>query len=54
MVHCTVGTLARAGEEHRISRTALVLVGEFLREGPAERSRLYHPAFSTGYREAEQ
>ena len=54
VVHCTVGTLARAGEEHRISRTALVLVGEFLREGPAERSRLYHPAFSTGYREAEQ
>ena len=45
---------ARAVAEHRISRTALVLVGESLREGPAERSRLYHPAFSTGYREAEQ
>ncbi|MDO5702129.1 MAG: precorrin-4 C(11)-methyltransferase [Lachnospiraceae bacterium] len=41
--------LAEAGREHGISRTALVLVGDFLGEG-YERSRLYDPHFSTGYR----
>ena len=29
-VRCTVGTLAQAGEEHGIRKTALVLVGDFL------------------------
>ncbi|MCL5039032.1 MAG: precorrin-4 C(11)-methyltransferase [Firmicutes bacterium] len=35
-----------------ISRTALVLVGDFLQATP-ERSRLYDPAFAHGYREKE-
>ena len=48
-VSCTVGTLAENAEKHGINRTALVLVGEFLSGGP-ERSRLYDPAFTTGYR----
>ena len=30
VVHCTVGTLAQAGRDHHISKTALVLVGDFL------------------------
>ena len=30
VVRCTVGTLAQAGREHQISKTALVLVGGFL------------------------
>lgn len=51
-VRCTVGTLARAGREHQINKTALVLVGDFL-SAHYERSRLYDPAFTTGYREGQ-
>ena len=49
VISCTVGTLAKNAEKHGIHRTALVLVGEFL-SGRPERSRLYDPAFTTGYR----
>ena len=49
VVNCTVGTLAESAEKYGIHRTALVLVGEFL-AGSRERSRLYDPAFTTGYR----
>ena len=49
LIVCTVGTLAESAEEHGIHRTALVLVGEFL-AGSRERSRLYDPAFTMGYR----
>ena len=49
LISCTVGTLAESAREHGIHRTALVLVGEFL-AGSRERSRLYDPAFTTGYR----
>ena len=49
-VRCTVGTLARAGRDAMIDRTALVLVGRFL-DAPYEKSRLYDPSFTTGYRE---
>lgn len=52
VVRCTVGTLADAGRQSGIRQTALVLVGDFLREGPAACSRLYDPSFSTGFREA--
>lgn len=51
-VRCTVGALARAGRENQISKTALVLVGDFL-SADYERSRLYDPAFTTGYREGQ-
>lgn len=47
---CTVGTLARAGREHQISKTALVLVGNFLGKD-YQRSKLYDPTFTTGFRE---
>jgi precorrin-4/cobalt-precorrin-4 C11-methyltransferase len=47
---CTVGTLARTGAEHGISKTTLILVGDFL-EGPYGRSLLYDPAFTTGFRQ---
>ena len=53
VVRCTVGELAQAGRDHQISRTALVVVGDIL-AGPYDRSQLYHPGFSTGYREASQ
>lgn len=52
-VRCTVGTLARAGEEHGISKTALVLVGNFL-DSSYEKSKLYDPSFTTEFREATQ
>ena len=47
----SLGQLAVTGQRHRITKTALVLVGDFL--GDADRrSRLYDPSFSTEYREA--
>lgn len=52
-VRCTVGTLARAGEEHGISKTALVLVGDFL-DSPYDKSKLYDPSFTTEFREASR
>ncbi len=50
MVRCPLGKLAETGRTHGISRTALVLVGDFLGDS-YERSKLYDPAFTTGYRE---
>jgi len=48
---CTIGTLAETAERNGITRTALVTVGGFLGCG-YERSKLYDPSFSTGYRQA--
>ena len=45
-----LGKLAKSGREHGITKTALVLVGGFLGD-TYERSKLYDPSFSTGYRE---
>ena len=42
----------QAGREHRISKTALVLVGDFLAHS-YRRSLLYHPGFSTEYRQGD-
>lgn len=53
LLRCRLGDLAAVGREAGVRRTALVLVGDFLRQ-VGERSRLYDPAFSTGYREAEK
>ena len=52
VVRGTVGTLPEMAARHGIRKTALVLVGEFL-GGAYERSRLYDPGFSHGYREAK-
>lgn len=53
LVRCTVGTLGQAAQQAGITRTALILVGDFL--GAAyDRSKLYDPAFSTGWREASK
>lgn len=51
--HCTVGTLAQMAAEKGISKTALILVGQFLAHA-YERSRLYDPSFSHAYRQAVQ
>ena len=52
LLRCTVGTLHETAVKNEITRFALILVGDFLREGPAayEKSRLYAPEFTTGFR----
>ena len=51
VVYTPLGKLAQAGAEHGISKTALVLVGDFLGKR-YDRSKLYDPSFTTGYRQA--
>lgn len=48
---CTVGTLVETAKEHGVSRTALIIVGDVAAQTGYERSRLYDPEFTTGYRE---
>lgn len=48
-LRCTVGTLSESVRDAGITKTALVLVGDFL-GAEHERSRLYAPDFTTGYR----
>ena len=50
VLRCPLGELAETGKKHGINKTALVLVGDFL-AGDYQRSKLYDPAFTTGYRE---
>lgn len=52
VARCTLGTLAKTGEQAGIHKTALILVGEFL-GGSYERSKLYDPEFTTGYRKGD-
>jgi precorrin-4/cobalt-precorrin-4 C11-methyltransferase len=47
---CTVGTIHKTMTEKGISNTALILVGGFL-GSEYDRSKLYDPAFTTGFRE---
>ena len=48
---CTVGTLAKTARDNRITKTALITVGGFLGTD-YQRSKLYDPAFTHGFREA--
>lgn len=52
VVRCTVGALAETGAKAGITKTALILVGDFLGTG-YERSKLYDPKFTTGYRKGD-
>ena len=52
VVRCTVGSLAESGRQADIRSTALILVGDFLQPDYA-RSKLYDPAFTTGFRKGE-
>lgn len=49
VIHCRLGELPAAVQEAGITRTALLLVGDFL-TAAGEPSRLYGPTFSHGYR----
>ena len=53
VVRCPLGKLAEAGKMAGIRKTALIVVGDFLGQ-TYERSRLYDPAFSTEFREAQK
>ncbi len=49
---CTVATLAQTAREHHVTKTALITVGGFLGDR-YERSKLYDPGFTHGYREGK-
>ena len=49
---CTVETLAETAERNGVTKTALIVVGDFL-NSPFSRSQLYDPAFGTEYREVK-
>lgn len=51
---CTVKTLAETARDHKITKTALVLVGDVIGHRNYEKSRLYAPDFSTEYRQAKE
>lgn len=51
-VVCTVGTLAQCAKENEIKKTALIIVGDVVSHSHYRRSDLYHPAFTTEFREA--
>ena len=53
IVRTPLGNLSEAGKKSGISKTALILVGGFLGED-YEKSRLYDPAFTTGFREGRE
>lgn len=48
---CTVGTLQHTAKKHNITKTALVIIGDAVLHSSYERSCLYHPEFTTEYRE---
>ena len=47
---CTVQELPRVAEEHHITKTALVLVGDVIAHRKYAKSRLYAPDFETEFR----
>lgn len=49
---CTVSTLVETAQRNGITKTALITVGSFL-GSRYERSQLYHPQFSHGFRKGE-
>lgn len=51
--YCTVGTLAETAKRENIHKTALITVGDFLGK-EYDRSLLYHPGFTTEFREAKE
>ncbi len=48
---CTLDTLEKTAKENGISKTALIIVGDFM-DSLYERSKLYDPSFTTEFRKA--
>ena len=53
VVRTTIAQMAQAAKEHKITKTTLITVGNFLGSN-YERSKLYDPTFTTEFREAKQ
>ena len=53
VMHCTVGTLAETAEREKVTKTALIVVGNVLNT-EYERSKLYDPAFTTEFRKGKE
>lgn len=51
---CTVGTLAQCARDNQVTKTALIIVGDTVAQAGYNRSELYHPAFTTEFRQATQ
>ena len=51
---CTVGTLADCARENGISKIALIIVGDAVKQSGYARSKLYDPTFSTECRPAKE
>ncbi|MBQ0001731.1 MAG: precorrin-4 C(11)-methyltransferase [Clostridiales bacterium] len=51
---CTVGTLAQTARENNITKTALMIIGDVVKAGHYDRSKLYDPGFTTEFRQAER
>ena len=47
---CTVETLAKTAKTYGITKTALIIVGDVLKQSGYERARLYDPGFTTEFR----
>lgn len=53
VIRGTVGNLPQLAAEHQITKTALIVIGEFLGDD-YQRSKLYDPTFTHEFREAEK
>ena len=53
VARCTGSTLAEETRKNGITKTALIVVGDFLGEN-YERSKLYDPAFTTEFRQGTE
>ena len=53
-VLCTVSTLAQRARENGISKIALIIVGDAVKQSGYARSKLYDPTFSTEFRSAKE
>ena len=51
---CTIGTLAACAEENGVKKTALIIVGDAVKQSGYARSELYNPAFATEFRPAKE
>ena len=51
---CTIETLYNTAKAHGITKTALVLVGDFITQKKKKKSRLYAADFSTEFRQAKE
>ena len=50
---CTIGTMAECARENQVTKTALIIVGDAVKQSNYRRSDLYNPDFTTGYRKAK-